>query len=499
MFKRIICLAISVTIAAGISACGSNGKSANSTEKITNSTEKSANSSDSTDENEKTITISTIRSNRYLELAIEKYKEIHPDITVELKAYAASGDVMSGRIDSGEQSNSGKDSQPVGKDKNIIITGDNDSRDIEKYVNTLNTEIMTGKGPDIISVDMLPYKKYADKNLLADLSALIQSDKGFDINRYYKGILDAVKYKGNLYAFPIKFTFNMLNGDKTNLDDTSAGLDDSKWTWQDFKAIAEKLIAGSNRQDMTALSSVSELELLNYVMGSSYDRFIDMKKKDADFKNPEFAEILNFCKELLDKKLVDTNMESMMTGGRGVLFYIERIITPMDYMMLPQMQFKGNGKLYRLPGNGGTDGISFSSDAMFAINNNSRYKNEAWEFIKYLLSDEIQSTMELAVGAVGFPVNREAAKANALQSLERSRKSVTKTVGPDGEVVLKPATEEDVAAMEKVLEEVSRYDGADRAILKIILEEADSFFKGRKSIEEVTSLMQNRVNTYLKE
>ena len=60
-------------------------------------------------------------------------------------------------------------------------------------------------------------------------------------------------------------------------------------------------------------------------------------------------------------------------------------------------------------------------------------------------------------------------------------------------------TEKDIADLNKLIEGITRYDGADREILKIILEEADPFFKGRKPAEEVAKLIQNRVNTYLNE
>lgn len=478
MLKKIICIIMSLTVIIGISACGSGQKSSGNT--------------GSTGENGKTaISIAALSNDRYLESAIEKYKELHPEIMINLQTYSATPN-NTGAVSKSGDAAGGKSG---GKRVNEIIGGAADPKDIEKYVNTLNTEIMTGKAPDIISVDLLPYRKYADKNLLTDLNTLIQSDNSFDMEQYYKGVLDAVKYNDKLFAIPIKFSLDMLCGDKTVLDDPSFGLDDSKWTWQDFKTISEKIINSSGKQDMTALTNVSQLELLNYVMGSSYDRFIDMDKKSADFTNPEFKEILTFCKELLDTKLVDTQTERKMTGRGNTVFSMSQISRPITYLTMQQSEFNGNGKFYKLPGNGEAEALSFSSDAMFAISNNSAHKEEAWEFIKYLLSDEVQSGMEFS----GFPVNKAAAKANASKSSEMIEKGSIKIKTPEGDVNLKPATEKDLTEMEKLIEKVSRYDGSDREILKIILEDADSFFKGIKTVDEAAALIQNRVDTYLKE
>lgn len=81
-------------------------------------------------------------------------------------------------------------------------------------------------------------------------------------------------------------------------------------------------------------------------------------------------------------------------------------------------------------------------------------------------------------------------------SLHMPGKGAVKAVGKDGVAIdIKPAAEEDVAAMEKVLEQVNRYDAADREVLKVMLEEAGAFFKGQKSVDEVADLIQNRVST----
>ncbi len=100
---------------------------------------------------------------------------------------------------------------------------------------------------------------------------------------------------------------------------------------------------------------------------------------------------------------------------------------------------------------------------------------------------------------IGFPVNKETVKTAAARAVVIPGKGAIKAMGPGGEINIKPATEKEVAAMEKMLEQVNRYDGADRQILKIILEEAESFFRGRKPAEEAAGLIQNRVSTYLKE
>ncbi|MBP5282921.1 MAG: hypothetical protein J6Z22_10535, partial [Lachnospiraceae bacterium] len=76
-------------------------------------------------------------------------------------------------------------------------------------------------------------------------------------------------------------------------------------------------------------------------------------------------------------------------------------------------------------------------------------------------------------------------------------------IGDDGETwdyVYKPVTAEEVAMVEKLLAGATAADfSVDQELNKIITEEAASFFKGDKSVDEVVAIIQNRVSLYLKE
>ncbi len=86
---------------------------------------------------------------------------------------------------------------------------------------------------------------------------------------------------------------------------------------------------------------------------------------------------------------------------------------------------------------------------------------------------------------IGFPVNKETVKTAAARAVVIPGKGAIKAMGPGGEIDIKPATEEDVAAMEKMLEQVNRYDGADRQSLK-------SYWKKRSPSLEAGNRLRKR-------
>ena len=60
-------------------------------------------------------------------------------------------------------------------------------------------------------------------------------------------------------------------------------------------------------------------------------------------------------------------------------------------------------------------------------------------------------------------------------------------------------TEEQIEAMMKDLDSLGPYPYIGNVVEDIILEEADSFFNGNKSAEDVAKIINNRVQLYLNE
>ncbi|UUZ91600.1 hypothetical protein LJK87_39345 [Paenibacillus sp. P25] len=176
----------------------------------------------------KTVTLSVMTSDRFLEAAKQKFEATHPGIRIEIKEYAASP-------------------APVAGDKGKIIMTNTkpDPKNIEKYVNTVSAELMSGKASDLIVVSGLPYKKYADKKSLENIGDLMSKDASFQIGNYYTGMFDAMKYNGALYAVPVKVGLNLWLGNQAATG--SEKIDYSKWTWEEFKKLAGQWATDKNK------------------------------------------------------------------------------------------------------------------------------------------------------------------------------------------------------------------------------------------------------------
>ncbi|TDF94767.1 ABC transporter substrate-binding protein [Paenibacillus piri] len=427
----------------------------------------------------KTVSLSVMTSDRFLELAKQKFEEAHPGIKVDIKEYAAAPAMGA-------------------KGPNQMIVTKPDPKNTEKYVSSVGTELMSGKASDIIVMSGLPYKKYADKKLLENIGELMSKDASFQMNNYYTDIFDAMKYNGALYTVPVKFGLNMWLGNQAVLG--SEKIDDTKWTWADFKAIAGRWLTDQNKDgkpDVYPLGRIEPDQLITLMLNSSFAKFVDGDGKKAKFNTPDFIGMLKLAKSMYDDKIIPTDN----ADPNNVVFNPKaNVMMYLDMYSMPKSFFDGKAAYYDLPSENGTGGTAFTTSMPVAINSKSANKKEAWEFVKFLLSDEMQSARELS----GFAVNRSGAKAQteSLKTLGTGEGAAGKgmRLNINGkELALQPASDQDIAAIEKKLNNVKTYAESDLKIAGIVSEETAPYFQGQKSAEEVAKVIQNKVSTYLQE
>jgi multiple sugar transport system substrate-binding protein len=170
-------------------------------------------------------------------------------------------------------------------------------------------------------------------------------------------------------------------------------------------------------------------------------------------------------------------------------------------MMLAKQIYSDGVEFLKYPGEGSD--LSFTTNALYGINNKSSNKALAWEFLKFLTSDEMMSQASI----MGLPVNK-AAEMAAQNALDISKK-MNGNGESKGKMVLsmngqkvtlnKPLTQDDVNVVQNLLSSVNMYTKVDKQVLTIIQEETKSFFDGQKTADDTAKTIQDSVNTYINE
>ncbi len=416
-------------------------------------------------QSKKTLTVAVRGSERYLEAAVGKFEKEHPDIKVDVK---------------------------------VNFQSDNYRKEEEEYQKVISTELMAGNGADIIEIQDLPYKKFVDKNMLANLSEMIKNDKSFDISKYQQNVVNACKYRDNLYMIPIQFSFVAFMANKNIMTKENLKIDSTKWTWKEFLEIAQKISKDTNgdgKLDQFALPKMSASEIFNFMFTNEYNNFVDFDNKKANFDSKEFIEILNFAKDFPVEKICSPTLDwagLYNYTDPGTVGFIRHSSNGYDNCLTQgRAQVNGEVEFLDMPSFGGGKGLkSFLLGRAFSINNNSKLKAESWELIKVLLSDEIQSSRDFFRFGVNLNSQKDLAKLDmargAAYYADRGRYA-------------KPLTQEDIDLVNKVLDGLNTIPYYDIKANTIISEGANEFFTGKKTAEEAAKQIQNKMNIYLGE
>lgn len=401
----------------------------------------------------KIVVLSVLEADPMYSLAEKKYEEQHPDVDIQIKEYSG-----------GE--------------------GSNQEGDVEKYVKTTNTELMSGKGADLIALDVsgLSVEKYVDKQLLVNLSELMEQDPSFDSNLYEMNILDGAKMRGGLYSLPLRFFLDSLMGDKKAIEQSGVKFDDSTWTWGEFTEVGKRL-AASGGHTYSMGNTPPEL-MLNILFIDNYTRIVHEEKRPASFDTNAFVELMEQVKKMYEDKVV-TDAE---VNAGDYFFAPALILSPEDYFVGPAM-FYEQGKIYRKPlAAGQQTGVTFLTHKKLGLNRNSNVQAEAWDFLKFLLSEEMQ-TMP---GLQGFSLNK---KVNERTFKDLEEKGAIES--PMGSAIL--VQKADIDMIKQMLADATTPQKNESKIQQIIEEEAKAYFSGQKSAQAVADLVANRVTTYLNE
>lgn len=83
----------------------------------------------------------------------------------------------------------------------------------QDVINSLNTELLSGKGPDLLLLDGLPVDSYIEKGVLSDITDLVTGNGDL-----YQNLMNAYERAGKIYGVPTRFSFPAMAGVGTDLD-----------------------------------------------------------------------------------------------------------------------------------------------------------------------------------------------------------------------------------------------------------------------------------------
>lgn len=376
----------------------------------------------------------------------------------------------------------------------------NNEEDYEAGTKRLNSEIASGQAPDIIvGSNIASLKNYMSKGLFLDLNKYLDEDPDIDRNDIWPNLLDACSYNDKLYFVVPSFYIETVVA-KTSLLNGITG-----WTSSEMKAFID---AHPDAKPFGMYNSSREM-MEYYFYSVNFDELVDMTQGKCYFDSPEFIAGLELMKSfpkeediMYDYDNYDYNSYQAQWRENKALMYTYAISSPRDYKYLLQGIFGEDITFVGFPC-GDRNGSVISINSAYAISSKSANPDAAWDFIKYYYSDEYQKTSAYSIPAriSRFDEMIEEAKERPYWTNENGEKEYYDDmyyIG-DREVIIEPINDNDAKFLKDYISTVTKVFGDLGELSTIIDEEAQAFFEGQKSAEEVAKIIQSRATIYINE
>ena len=384
-----------------------------------------------------------------------------------------------------------------------IVIKDYDSynsyEDYNAGVTQLNNDIISGSMPDILITNGLPMQNYISKGLLADIGKLIEEDEELSQVEFVQNVFDAYSVNDRLYYIIPSFQVSTMVGKVSMLGDRTS------WTMEDMMQLESTLPEGT-----VMFGEMTRDNFIRTMMEYCAGDFVDVETGKCDFDSQNFIAMMEYAKTLPEELGEDyygedywENYQSQYRENRTIVCnaYIGRIS---EFNRTLNGVFGEDISYVGFPTESGM-GSYVQADRSYAISARSGNIEGAWEFMRYYLTDEYQSSDNLRWT---LPIRKDYFMKSAEEAMQKpywtdedgNKQEYDDTYYINGEEIpLSPMTREQLDKLLNFIFSIDKCYYNDEDIMTIINEEMPSFFTGQKSAQDVAKVIQSRAQIYVNE
>ena len=361
-------------------------------------------------------------------------------------------------------------------DRITITIHDYYEENINDGISRLYDDILTGKGPDIISfsTDETDVEALREKGAIENLIPYLEKSDVIGEEDIVDSAYQVLTADGGLYMLPTNFVLYTL-------------ITKEKWC--------------SNKENFTfeeALRSVRECEEDPMI---SRDLFLQEGAicggYSGETEDNRLEQYIKIAEQLPQQAMFQTN-DLLMREGK-IPFNLECIGDMQQYLYKKSVW--GEDAVYTgFPGAEGKGRI-FIFDNCFAINSQSTHKEEAWKFVESYFTEEGQKTIapnwnfSILQDVLDQQLS-DSRKQEYYQTSDGKREKLpilTYEIGGTYENVY-AAQDEDIQDVREMINNTKVMQRSDLPFIRITQEEALYYFNGEKSIEETVAAIRNKID-----
>lgn len=260
---------------------------------------------------------------------------------------------------------------------------------LEAYGSEYDTKISAGMGsgdtPDVMY--MWDYPSYYKG--LEPLDSYIEKEGEQYKENFYDALWDYNMINGSYYGIPAGFTTHCLYFNKDIFDQAGLEYPTGDWTWDDVTSASRTIIQKVDGVKGLAFSMKPDPYDYEMYLWSNGTAYMDGQGNLKGSLNSEkSAQVLEFFQDMEKEGIAavtEKNGSDEMKSGKAAMFIYgswalgEFTEQGLNYGVAEIPSFKGSGQ----------KSVSVLSSSGIAMSKDSKYKEAAWEFIKYWTGEEL--------------------------------------------------------------------------------------------------------------
>lgn len=320
---------------------------------------------DSISEEARELNIFTLDKNKFLEQAINLYQSQNRDFDINLTV--------------------AREEYPELSDEDII--------------KNLNTEIANGNSPDIIFLDGINIKEYLNKDVLLDLTEVVTEVE--DEEEIYENIFKTFENEEGIFAVPLKFSFMIEASEYSDINNFN--------NFNDFIEQVKSVIEKDKDFSKQILTLNQAISIYYRVIFNGEEDFTEENLKSfysnldeliSIMETYEIEEEMEECIHEIDLsyiRVLPCNFEDIVLASSGkMMVAMDYIDSLYSYCQLIRCDELNDELSYNIMAS--DDSKIFIPQSIVGISSKSKDIDGAKSFLKFLISEEGQSSYDFMNG-----------------------------------------------------------------------------------------------------
>lgn len=340
--------------------------------------------------------------------------------------------------------------------------------DWNKAITRLNTELISGKIPDLMDLSNMPADAYSRRGILEDLYPYIQNDPGIRMEDYFDNVFAALSIDGKLpYVTSSVRIFSMF---------ADAGVVGTarSWTVEKFASIKNR---GAIRMEFFPPN-----QLLQMILGAD-NCFVDWENGQCSYDSEEFITLMELCLSQAMADLEWMDEDGFFVGQANCIYVpLDSILAVAHYNAL----LGGNANPIGIPNLSGEVMHILEPSNKIGFSTACEHKDGAWAFVRSFLEPRLQES------GWYFPYLKSSFEKISAAAM----KGNTIWIGGMYESEI---SEADLELTRELLSTAHYCANSDQELTDMVTNMAVSYFAGGDGAKEIAAEIQSRARLYVGE